>query len=195
MNTRINELTKFINTNKGQKEYIKDSLEKAQKAYADTEKELKAAKAALEEIQEAARKTQQGIEVHFGKVVTAALHSSGFTKYKFKPVFEKRRNKTECDMLLEKNGNAFKPESFVGGGILDICAFALRIALWKLEGTAPVLGFDEPFKMIGKGTIPELSSMLKEIQSEFGMQMIIMTHHDELECGDKKFYVENGEIT
>lgn len=176
----------------------KKLLEKGVKNYADKleeiETELNDAKSAREEIQKAAQKTQESIQTHFGDVVTTALQAVGFTDYEFTPIFEKRRNKTECDMVLKKGDKYFKPEHYVGGGVIDVCAFALRVALWKLEGTAPVLVFDEPFKLVSRDLLPNVSLLIKEFQKEFNAQIIIITHYDDLEGADKEFVIENGAI-
>lgn len=193
-NKDIKNINKFLEDAKGNKTYLVNEVSIAEQKLETLEAELEAAKEARKEIQNAAQKTQSGLEVHFGNVVTTAIQSVGFTDYEFKPTFVQRRNKTECDMLLEKEGKQFKPNNFVGGGVIDTCAFALRMALWKLEDTAPVIIIDEPFKLVSKGYLSEVSSMLDEIQKEFKIQMIIVTHHNELECGNKKFYIENGEV-
>lgn len=191
---KIEELESFVSDARGTRNHLKKTVDKAKETIAHLEHEVKSAEQARDEIQKVDQRTKKGLQIHFGNVVTSALETVGMTDYKFRPIFEKRRNKTECDMMLEKDGKLFKPTNKVGGGVLDTCSFALRIALWKLENTAPVLLFDEPFKMASEGYLPQISTMMEEIQQEFNMQIIMATHHKELECGDKFFYMEKGEV-
>src|SRR6056297_3239582 len=124
----IDELNEDLNNLKSKKNYVSEQACSYEKKIDSINKKLENAKTAREEIQKAAQKTQKSIQMHFSEVVTSALHAVDFNDYVFSPVFERRRNKTECDMVLKKGKNYFKPENFVGGSVLDICAFGLRMA-------------------------------------------------------------------
>jgi len=167
-----------LKAKKANKEQEKD---KAEKSLADTEAELADAEKAQGIIQRAARHTQNQVETRFSAVGTAALDAVfDSNPYTFAPTFVERRGKTECDMMLKKDGNYFKPENFVGGGVMDVCSLATRLAMWRYEKTAPVMFMDEPFSRLSVNYMPNVIDMLEQISQRPGLQLIIITNIDEM---------------
>ena len=98
----------------------------------------------------------------------------------------------ECEPVIFENGNEFVPKDDMGGGILDIISFALRIVLWGLETpkSRNLIILDEPFKQCGK-LITKACQMVKEISKMLGVQIIMVTHSDELiDIADKSWHVQ-----
>jgi DNA repair exonuclease SbcCD ATPase subunit len=111
------------------------------------------------------------------------------------PEFVERRNKTECDLWLMKDGQKLRPKFAVGGGVRDIVSFALRLSYWRLEKSSPVMILDEPFKNLSRNLIPKAVDTLKYLSNKFNLQMIIVTHIPELaEQADRLFEVEQGQV-
>jgi ABC-type sulfate/molybdate transport systems ATPase subunit len=72
-----------------------------------------------------------------------------------------------------------------GGGVVDVAAFALRIACLTLRKPAlrKVLILDEPFRFLSAEYRPRVRSLIESLADEFGVQFIIVTHLDEFRCG------------
>ncbi len=146
-------------------------------------------------IQKAAQLTQEKLSVHISDLVSLALRSVFDDPYEFQATFENRRNSMECDLTFVKNGNEYKPLDSCGYGAADVASFALRIAYWSLGNTRPVLIWDEPFRQLDKKKQGMAAEMVSKLSKELGLQIIIITHSEELaECADKVFNVsiENG---
>jgi len=147
----------------------------------------------LEIIQQVAKLTQQQLEIHISELVSLALEAVFPNPYKMVLKFETRRNRSEADLLLQdENGNLLSPMDAVGGGVVDVAAFALQIALWSLKRPKPraVMIMDEPLRFLSADLQDRAGRMIKEISAKLGIQFIIVTHEKNLlEAADKVFEV------
>ena len=141
-----------------------------------SKQQLKRATEALQLIQKAAQETQQQLEYHISNIVTLALTTVFDESYGFVARFVIRRNSTECDLLLIKDGQEMSPMDAVGGGVIDIISFALRIAYWSMKPNRPVFILDEPFRFLSVDLQERASEMIKTISSELGLQIIMVSH-------------------
>lgn len=148
---------------------------------------------ALEIIQVTAKITQQQLEIHISELVSLALEAVFPSPYKMVLKFETRRNRSEADLLLQdENGNLLNPMDAVGGGVVDVAAFALRIALWSLKQPRPraVMIMDEPLRFLSKDLQPRAGIMISEISKKLGIQFVIVSHEEGLtENADHVFSV------
>lgn len=136
--------------------------------------------------------TQQQLEYHFSDIVTSALQAVFPDPYSLSVKFVERRGKTECDLGFERDDIIIDPISASGGGAIDVAGFALRVAAWSMRHpkSRPVLILDEPFRYLSTDLQEKAGGILHEISSRLGIQMIIVTHEEELiSCGDKIFSV------
>jgi len=138
-------------------------------------------KEALSIIQIVAKQTQENVQYHIDNIITSCLKNFG-KDYKFKCDFVIRREKTECDMYLDKNGEKLSPYDEVGGSILQICEFALRCSLWSLLKSKlnNFLFLDEPFNGIKKNLYDKLITVVQDISQKLNLQIIIISHDDEI---------------
>ena len=131
---------------------------------------------------------QSQCQAKIGSVVTRCLESVfGESKYTFHLVFEEKRNQTEARCILrDAAGNEYDPTSDSGGGVLDIVAFGLRLACLMLIKPRPakVLILDEPFRFLSKDYRAPLTQTLDALCSEFGLQIIMVTHFTEFHLGN-----------
>ena len=136
--------------------------------------------------QELAQQTQKTIEDKINGLVTMALEAIFPDPYKFNLRFVQKRNKTECEIILEKHGQEMKPMDAAGGGVIDVISMICRISFWALKRKRPVLILDEPAKFVSRDLLPKVAELLKTISSKMGMQMIVITHLPELaKCADQ----------
>lgn len=190
--SKIQTLRTNLERQKGRKAQVKKTIIDTKKDIIRNKKELKYHEQAREIIREVGLKTQEQLQYHISEITTLALAAVFPDPYELKAVFVQRRNKTECDLLLERDGMEIKPLDAAGGGVVDVAAFALRIASWSMARpkTRPVLILDEPLRYLSADLLPKASAMIKQISEDLGLQIIMVTHAEELiECADKVFRV------
>lgn len=105
--------------------------------------------------------------------------------YQFKIAFEQKRGKTEARLLLTRGGLELDPLDSAGGGVVDVAAFALRLAALVLERPARrrLLVLDEPFRFVSKEYQPAVRQLIETLAAEMQVQIIMVTHNVELEIG------------
>lgn len=146
-----------------------------------------AAVAAREFCTQSALAVQTRVHQVIAGLVTRCLHAVFESDpYDFKIEFVKRRNKTEADLYFERNGHRHDYTQ-VGGGVLDVAAFALRLATLVLRRPPlrKVLVMDEPFKMVSErgGNLDRMKDLLIQLSQETGFQFVLVTHSQKFECG------------
>ena len=148
---------------------------------------------------EVQQQTQQRFKDVVESLVTMAIKSVFDRPFKFELEFERKRNQMECHPIVKEIvGDQERiydnPEDDMGGGILDIISFAFHIVLWSLEKprSRNVFIMDEPMKNLGK-LIVLGGKVLKEISKKLHIQIILVTHDEELlEIADKAFVVTHN---
>ncbi len=180
MNTT--EIEKKINEIRGKKDLLlKQKADKLAKL-----EEISNDKEVIEEsrviIQTVAKATQKQLEYNISSIVTLALESVFEKGYSFVVDFVQKRGKTECDILIEKDGNRISPMDSNGGGLVDLVAFALRISLWSLKEkkTRNTIILDEPFVALSKDLQTKASLLIKTLSEKLGLQFIIVSHEETL---------------
>lgn len=154
--------------------------------------ELDAVAKAQAILQKVAQLTQQELEYHISEIVSLALKSIFSDPYEFQLDFVQRRNKTEADIWFSRDDERIHPLTASGGGAVDVAAFALRIALWRLRTprTRNTLVLDEPFRFLSADLLPKASELLKGLSDKLGLQIIMITHSEELtDAADRTFKV------
>jgi len=150
---------------------------------------------ARELILKAAQLTQENLQKHLSEIVTNALEIVFEEEApKFIVKFKPKRNSSECEMYFSDDGiNEMDPLDSCGFGAVDVASFALRISIWALGKNRPTIIVDEPFRNLDSERMPRASEMVKILSEELGIQMIIVTHEEDLQqCSDKVFVVTKG---
>jgi len=145
---------------------------------------------------EVQKRTQERFKEKIEGLVSLAIKSVYDRPFGFELVFERKRDKMEIRPLIYEIVNGQKEyyedaENELGGGIVDICSFALRVVLWTMETprSRNVFILDEPGKNLG-ALLPLFGQMLREISHKLNFQLIIITHDDALaEMADRVFIV------
>ena len=184
--------SKKIEQRKGQLYSLQQRYNKALDKKDQLKDELKNIEHAQFVIQTVAQETQENLIYNIENVVTSALEAVLDNPYKFKVIFDIKRNKTECQLLFERDGRLINPLDSSGYGAADLASFALRIAAWSL--TYPkkrsVFILDEPFKHLSTELHEKASMLIKELSKKLEIQFIIITHVNQIsEHSDKVFRV------
>ena len=183
----------LLERKKGQRDQILNDLNEVEEIIKGLTKQSIYCEEAQLIIQNIAQQTQAQLEYKVSELVTLAMSAVFEDPYELKIEFVQRRNRTECDIWFHRHGNFINPMSASGGGAVDIAAFALRIALWSLAQprTREVLILDEPMRFLSKLLQPQAGTIIKEISSKLGLQIIYVTHSEDLvEAADKIIHVK-----
>ena len=182
---------------KGQKIQIEKNITQLKDELTEHKRSLRRHEQAREIIREVALKTMSQISFHISDITSLALEAVFDNPYRLVTDFVQRRNKTECDLYFERDGNRVDPLSASGVGAVDIASFALRIASWSMNRphSRNVIILDEPFKCLSDNYQEKASQMMKELSEKLGLQFVIVTHNDILASyADRTFEVsiKNG---
>ena len=177
---------------------ILQELEKREKEFNELNIYSKNLQEARIIIAETGKVTQTQLKILIEEMVTTALHSVFEEDYQFVINFDIKRNRPEAKISLKIRGEEADPKDSVGGGVLDIASFALRVVLYSIQNPKSdnVLILDESFKFL-HGNIENVSKMLKELSKKLNIQFIIVSQIEELsENADKVFLVtHNGKYS
>jgi DNA repair exonuclease SbcCD ATPase subunit len=198
MQVELKQLRADLEQRRGRRDQLQQQLENSEADRKQAKRKLWASERAQAIIQQVARATQQELEYRVSELVTLALSGVFPDPYQFKLRFVVRRGKTEADLLFLRGEQEIDPLSASGGGVVDVAAFALRVALWRLSnGLRPVLILDEPFKWISASYLPAAGEMLRSLSERMGVQIIMVTHLESLiEIADKVHRIsKQGEVS
>jgi len=178
----LRDLRNIIEQRKGQRDRIIAEKDRERKAGMAARREARQLEQALAIVREVGLKTQEQLQYSIGEITTLALNAVFDDPYRLVVEFVQRRGRTECDLFFERDGERISPLEASGGGAVDVASFALRVASWyiKTPKTRPVLILDEPFRYLSANYRHKASEMLKEISSRLGVQIIMVTHAEEL---------------
>lgn len=147
-------------------------------------------------LSEVARLTQERFKEKVETLVTTAIRAVFDRPFKFVLEFERKRNKLECRPVIKEGDVEYVPKDDMGGGIIDVLSFALRVVMWSLQRprTRNVIVLDEPMKYVGKGELLDRAGrMLREVSKGLGIQLILVTHEPQLiEIADRAYSVRHN---
>lgn len=161
-------------------------IEEAKGILDDKEEEMQRIVSLVQACQVIASAIQQTAHKKISSIVTKCLGSIFDDPYEFELIFEQKRGKTECHPIFKRDGNVIEdPMSASGGGAVDVAAFALRLAsvVLKKPSKRKFLVFDEPFRFVSKKYRPRIRQLLEELSEGYGVQIVIVTHMEELKIG------------
>jgi ABC-type hemin transport system ATPase subunit len=135
-------------------------------------------------LQAVAQTTQEYAHARIAGIVTRCLAAVFDDPYELKLIFERKRRNTEARPVFTRAGNEYSFEE-VGGGVVDVAAFALRLAALMMMRPSPrrVLFLDEPFKHLSQGHTGRVRLLLETLSKEMKVQFVIVTHNEGLKAG------------
>ena len=176
-------------------EYLKGKLDSTRERLEAAEQDYQNALKAREIINIVAKDTQQQLEMRITNIVSMALAAVFPDPYQFKLVFNERRNQTEADLLLVRDGEELSPVEGAGGGVLDVVSFALRIAVLLMSNYRRIIILDEPFRHLSADLQPKASEMMKMLSDKLGIQFIMVSHEEGIiDCADNIITIKEGRV-
>jgi len=173
-----------------ERDSLKTKIQNLKKEKIFLEERLLDAEEVRQIIQIVSKKTLANLEFRISNLVTFALASVFPNPPEFVASIETRRNQTEVDMLFKEGDREQAPLDSDGGGAADISAFALRPTFWTLDKTRPTFLLDEPFRNVSPNFQNKVSQMLTRISEELGIQIIMVSHAEDINmAADKTFRV------
>ena len=144
----------------------------------DATNHLDAATEACDVVQGIAAEIQARAHSAIATVVSRCLTAVFDEPYEFCIDFERKRGKTEARLYFVRDGVEMDPLTACGGGVVDVAAFALRLACVLLHRPQlrPLLVLDEPMKFVSSDYIPRVRALIDGLADEFGVQFVIVTH-------------------
>ncbi len=141
--------------------------------------------AAQELLQEVAVAVQRDAHERVATVVTRCLRAVFGEEYGFEIEFERKRGRTEAALKFLRCGEKFDPELEMGGGILDVSSFALRLACLLLHKPPlrRLLVLDEPFRMLSINHHECVADLLLTLAKELKVQIVLISHSEMLAVG------------
>ena len=186
------DLRNVFERERGKQIVVSQQIIRLQTSRKDLRRSLRFHERAREIIREVGLKTQEQLQYHISDITSLALGAVFSDPYKLVVEFVQRRNKTECDLWFERDGERIDPISASGGGAVDVASFALRIAAWSMQRprSRQVIILDEPMRFLSVDLRERASAMIKEISDKLGLQFIIITHESTLAAeADRVFEV------
>lgn len=160
-------------------------VKKEEAALAETEAHLINTKTAQEILQNLAQAVQEKAHQRISEVVSSCLSAVFDDPYEFKIVFERKRGRTEAHLRFTRRDLDIDPLTASGGGMVDVAAFALRVACLVLHRPklSRVVVLDEPFRFVSAQYQDNVRSMMEQLSKEMGVQIVLVTHNDAYSTG------------
>lgn len=136
--------------------------------------------------QQIAQVVQQQAHERIEGVVSKCLEAVFGNQYGFKINFERKRGRTEANLMLLKDGHEIEDAlNADSGGVVDVAALALRLACIVLAKPAlkRIIIMDEPFRNLDQENREAIRILLEELSLDFKVQFIIVTHEHAFQTG------------
>ena len=192
----INRVKQLFLQSKGMKKQIENNLIQNTTTLDNLNNRIKLLEQAQAFLQKVAQDTQSQLKFQIEDIVNLALETCFPNEYEFQLQFNIARGKTDAELvfLSQKTGRLIDPMNASGGGVVDLTAFALRIASYALEqGVDNVIILDEPFRFISRDLQARAGEILKSLSTKLGLQIVMVTHIGQMiDVADKVFEVKKN---
>lgn len=193
----IDKIKELVKTAEGMKLQIGKEKAKEESKVNTLKSALELTEQAQIFLQKVAKETQSQLKLRIEDIVNLALETCFPSEYTFRINFNISRGKTEAELVFEdqKTGREIDPINASGGGVVDLTAFALRIASYTLERNSDnVIILDEPFRFLSRDLQSRAGEIIKTLSEKMGLQIILVTHIPELiDRADSVFEVKKQE--
>lgn len=135
-------------------------------------------------IQEVAAAVQTQANERIAAVVGRALQTVFPGRgYDFTIRFDRKAGRTQARMVFLKNGEETVPQDEDSGGVVDVAAFALRVACLMFSGARRLLILDEPFRCLSGRRTADAAQLVEILSKELDIQIVLVTHSESMKVG------------
>lgn len=123
---------------------------------------------------------QSGVVKKFEDLLTRGVREVFDKDYKISIEFSSPGNTLSADFFVTlPDGKVVNLAKGEGGGLRDLVAVLMRVLYLVLEPTHPakMVILDESFKFVDVGRAPKAFAFLRDLCSELGVQLVIVSHH------------------
>lgn len=163
------------------KDVLKDAGFQAAKTAQDVLDAREARQVAADTATQVQALSTQGIAA----VVTRCLGAVFGEEYVFEVRFVRKAGRTEAELVFIQGGEEIDKLNGLPGGVVDVSAFALRLACIIMSpGLRRLVVLDEPFQRInGAKYRRRVAQLLEDLAEELDFQFIIVTGTEEYRVG------------
>lgn len=189
----------------GKRELLEGQLVTLQQQAKDLEEALLVEERALLVLQGFSERLRMECQQKVEALVTMGLQTVFEAPYEFVIESSIQRNVVSMRFLLRtplKDGGHFETDLYdsVGGGILDVVSFLLRVIVLSMvrPKLSRVLLLDEVFSHVSRAHLTNVAVLLRKLSDSLGLQIILVTHSPELgEGADLVYHVKkiDGNVT
>ena len=176
-------LTKYrktIDAERIKRRMVIANIGQEKKALVESKHQLHLYQDAQKVLQTLIQSIQASAHQQIAAVVTKCLRTVFDDPYTFAIEFEQKRGKTEARMVFTKGGTRVtKPSRSIGCGVIDVAAFALRLASILLSHPKKrrTLILDEPFRFLHSTKYRQrLQDLLLTLADKFQFQFILVSN-------------------
>lgn len=183
MSNNINNLLKIYNDKKVEYNLAKRKLKSINFELEDIEYQLGIFEKAKTYILELSKQSQEDKKDYIEYIVTLFLQMVFGESYKAKIIIDEKYDQQEVSFFFDRDGDLIEVRSDLEcGGAIDIYSFGLRIAVQSLEAeTEPIIFIDEKiFHNVDKKKLPLSASILKKVSEMLDIQIVLITHEEDL---------------
>ncbi len=191
MKQHFDRLMQTLQRQKGQVELLQSSVSRAEAVLQNLEGVLSLERETLRLMQLSSAATWDTTKQLVESLVTRALQAVFYDRdYKFIVKQEVKRGASAVSFAVLDEGMELDLIDELGGGIADVVALVLRIAFLVLHKPKirPALFLDEPLKHLWSGYQPNAAKFLKQVCQELELQLLVVTHQDELAAGADQIF-------
>jgi len=189
---RLEEVSDSVTKMRRTKDTLLHEQERTIKQKKEQSKKLLSLNSARVVVQEVAQQTQANLEYYIAELASIALDSVFPENLAFKANIIVKRNQTELEFLLLEEGKEMSPTDN-SGGAADVIALSLRVMGWSLAPNRPILFLDEPCKYVSPDLQEKLSLMIKKISEIMNIQIIMVSHADDINMAADKTFIATKE--
>lgn len=141
---------------------------------------------AQDALQQLAQSVQTSVHKRLAGTVSSCLSAVFEDPYAMEISFERKRGRTEAVLKFSRRGLEVDPLTATGGGMVDVAAFALRVACIMMHQPrlSRLIVLDEPFKFVSAEYHEHIRSMLEQLSKDLKIQIVMVTHIPKIATGN-----------
>jgi len=147
------------------------------------EKSIKVDEMALVILESLSTQAREMVREQIDKIVTTGLQTVfDDGNLGFQTEFERRGDRIEVHFAFMYGSNPAPGPVFesIGGGMVDIAAFLLRVCLFRMLDIQGPIVLDEPFSQVATEDLPRAAELARRLSNDMLDQLIIVSHEPPL---------------